>query len=289
MTQLVHTRNDLGAVLAQHSRVLIPTMGALHLGHKSLVDAAKVHAGELGDALVVMSIFVNPLQFEDANDLAAYPRDLVTDSALATEWGVDVIWAPSQADIYGGEPPAIEPELPSILSDSKLSDQLEGSARPGHFQGVLTAVSYLFDAVRPQAACFGEKDFQQLALVRLLAARFAPPIKIIAVPTSRDEWGMARASRLGRLSDSGLGRARVIPKALAAGVEAARAGSSPVGVKAAVIGELDVEPGLQPDYVEIVDEACLPVMKIGPARIVLAVEVGGVRIIDNQPIELKAI
>jgi pantoate--beta-alanine ligase len=142
---------------------------------------------------------------------------------------------------------------------------------------------------RPQAACFGEKDFQQLVLVRLLAARFAPPVKIIAVPTSRDEWGMARASRLGRLSDSGLGRARVIPKALAAGVEAARAGSSPVGVKAAVIGELDVEPGLQPDYVEIVDEACLPVTKIGPARIVLAVEVGGVRIIDNQPIELKAI
>ena len=285
----MHTREDLGLALSDNSRVLIPTMGALHLGHKALVDTAKTYAASHEGAVVVMSIFVNPLQFQDAKDLDAYPRDLVTDSALATEWGVDVIWAPTQTDIYGGEAPVSSAQLQTLLADSKSADMLEGASRPGHFLGVLTAVSHLFDAVAPQAACFGEKDFQQLALVRMLSSRLMPAVQIIAVPTSRDEWGMARASRLSRLDESGLSKARVVPLALAAGAQAAREGSTVTGVKAAVLGELDSMPGVRPEYVEIVDDSCLPINVMGPARIVLAVEVDGVRIIDNEAIELKAV
>lgn len=289
MTRLVHTRGDLASALANNSRVLIPTMGALHLGHKSLVESAKAYAANHDGALVVMSIFVNPLQFQDSHDLEAYPRDLVTDSALATEWGVDVIWAPSEADIYGGDAPVSQERLQTLLTGSQTADILEGASRPGHFLGVLTAVSCLFDAVRPQAACFGEKDFQQLVLVRMLASSLMPNVEILAVPTSRDEWGMARSSRLGRLDEGGSSKARVIPTALAAGVEAARDGSNAAGVKAAVLGELDAKPGVRPEYVEVVDDSCVPINAVGPARIVLAAQVDGVRIIDNQPIDLKAI
>lgn len=289
LTQLVHTRKELAEVLADHPRVLIPTMGALHLGHKALVAAAKNFVGGNTDAKVVMSIFVNPLQFDNPEDLGTYPDDLVTDSALATEWGVDVIWAPTTTDIYGGSSPGVPVGLPELLAQSELADVLEGAARPGHFQGVLTAVWHLFDAVKPQAAFFGEKDFQQLSLVRLLASDLSPGVEIVAVPTVRDEDGMALASRLSRLTQSQISHAHVVPRALAAGVAAAEQGSDARGVRAAVLGELDSEPNVHPEYVEVVDEWCLPAKFAGPARILLAVVVAGVRVIDNEPIELQAV
>ncbi len=264
-------------------------MGALHDGHRALVETAKHYADALEPtAQVVVSIFVNPLQFEDKADFANYPNDLIADTALATEWGADVIWAPGFDDIYGAGTSGAELQTLGIEA-GPLGQIYEGAGRPGHFDGVLQAVAHLFEAVKPVAAIFGEKDFQQLVLVRRLASQCRPPIEIVAVPTQRGSDGMALASRLIRLTKPARQLAQVVPQALAIGVAAAAQGSDTEGVIAAVLGELDTVAGVHPEYVVVVDEQLLAPTAPGPARILLAATIEGVRIIDNQPIELQVL
>lgn len=284
MTQLVHTQADLREALGAAPAVLVPTMGALHDGHRALIAAARDWAKAQGDhAKVVVSIFVNPFQFEDPADFENYPTDLITDTALATEWGADVIWAPSTDDIYG----LVKPE--GDLSAGALGEVFEGVGRPGHFDGVLKAVGHLFAVVKPRAAVFGEKDFQQLVLVRRLAAQQSPPVEILPVVTQRDLDGVALSSRLVRLSKLGRTAVQVIPKALACGAAAAQQGSTPEGVIAAVLGELDSVAEVHPEYVAVVDDTMAAPSRPGSARILIAVTIEGVRIIDNEPIELAAV
>lgn len=284
MTQLVHTQADLREALGAAPAVLVPTMGALHDGHRALIAAARDWAKAQGDhAKVVVSIFVNPFQFEDPADFENYPTDLITDTALATEWGADVIWAPSTDDIYG----LVKPE--GDLSAGALGEVFEGVGRPGHFDGVLKAVGHLFAVVKPRAAVFGEKDFQQLVLVRRLAAQQSPPVEILPVVTQRDLDGVALSSRLVRLSKLGRTAVQVIPKALACGAAAAQQGSTPHGVIAAVLGELDSVAEVHPEYVAVVDDTMAAPSRPGSARILIAVTIEGVRIIDNEPIELAAV
>lgn len=284
MTQLVHTQADLREALGAAPAVLVPTMGALHDGHRALIEAARDWAKAQGDhAKVVVSIFVNPFQFEDPADFENYPTDLITDTALATEWGADVIWAPSTDDIYG----LVKPE--GDLSAGALGEVFEGVGRPGHFDGVLKAVGHLFAVVKPRAAVFGEKDFQQLVLVRRLAAQQSPPVEILPVVTQRDLDGVALSSRLVRLSKLGRTAVQVIPKALACGAAAAQQGSTPEGVIAAVLGELDSVAEVHPEYVAVVDDTMAAPSRPGSARILIAVTIEGVRIIDNEPIELAAV
>jgi pantoate--beta-alanine ligase len=284
LTKLVRTKAELQEVLGQRGAVLVPTMGALHEGHRALIETAKRHADVLEPtAQVVVSIFVNPLQFEDQADFANYPDDLIADTALATEWGADVIWAPAFDDIYGAELQTLGTEA------GPLGQIYEGAGRPGHFDGVLQAVAHLFEAVKPFVAIFGEKDFQQLVLVRRLASQFRPPVEIVAVPTQRGADGMALASRLIRLTKPARQLAQAVPRALATGVAAAAQGSDAEGVVAAVLGELDSVTGLHPEYVVVVDEHLSAPTAPGPARILLAATIEGVRIIDNQPIELQVV
>lgn len=312
MTKLVQTREDLAEALGHSARVLVPTMGALHVGHRALIETARAFAMAITSSSAsfhkqtqtIVTIFVNPLQFEDPADFERYPNDLIADTALATEWGADIIWAPSFEDLFGDEqggkndPSTLEPANqaasgPSItqgdLKAGSLGEMFEGSARPKHFDGVLRAVAHLFAAVKPVAAAFGEKDFQQLVLVKRLAGQQHPPIEILAVPTERELDGLAVASRLVHLSQNARQQARVVPQALAIGVQAAAQGSNAQGVAAAVLGELDSVSAVHPDYVAIVDEFLMPPTKPGPARILLAATIEGVRIIDNQPIILKVI
>jgi len=291
MTSLVRNKDDLKAVLDGGTSVLVPTMGALHEGHRALIAKAREHALELAEGAitpkVVVSVFVNPLQFENPSDFEDYPADLITDTALATEWGADVIWAPSFDDVYGDSKQA-DPVQGDLVS-GELGEIFEGQGRPGHFDGVLKAVAHLFAAVKPKAAVFGEKDFQQLVLVRKLAAQQQPPIEIVAVPTQRDVAGVAFASRLSRLSQSGRELMPVIWQSLDAGAQAAKQGSNVAGVMAAVVGELDSVMEVRPDYVAVVNDELVTPTKPGAARILLAATVEGVRIIDNQPIELTVI
>lgn len=284
MTQLVHNQADLREALDEAPAVLVPTMGALHDGHRALIEVARDWAKAQGDhAKVVVSIFVNPFQFEDPADFENYPTDLITDTALATEWGADVIWAPATDDIYG----LVKPE--GDLRAGALGEVFEGVGRPGHFDGVLKAVGHLFAVVKPRAAVFGEKDFQQLVLVRRLAAQQSPPVEILPVVTQRDLDGVALSSRLVRLSKLGRTAVQAIPQALACGAAAAQQGSTPDGVIAAVLGELDSVAEVHPEYVAVVDDTMAAPSRPGSARILIAVTIEGVRIIDNEPIELAAV
>ena len=181
----------------------VPTMGALHAGHQSLIR----RACELADEVVV-SVFVNPLQFENKDDLAKYPSTPKNDSELASEAGATILWRPSYQSIYPGEL--------KKLSSGEIGRSFEGVHRPGHFDGVLTVVNRLFELSAPKYAIFGEKDFQQLFLIKEMAAKLHPEIEIIAAPTIRDNSGLALSSRNVRLSDKGLEGAQVISKVLRA-------------------------------------------------------------------------
>ena len=239
---------------------LVPTMGAFHAGHLSLFEAAR----EESDAVVV-SLFVNPAQFEPGNDLATYPRDEDRDRELAAEAGVDVLFAPRTEDVYPdgfGTWVDVEP----------LASMLEGEFRPGHFRGVATVCLKLFNIVRPQRAYFGQKDAQQAALVTQLVRDLDLETEIRVLPTVRDADGLALSSRNVRLSPEERGTALALPRALAAGAEAYRAGQDAV---AAARAQLD---GLEADYVELADFG-------GVRTLAAAVRVGETRLIDNVPLD----
>jgi pantoate--beta-alanine ligase len=241
----------------------VPTMGALHEGHASLFKIAK----ELNQN-VVASIFVNPLQFENKEDLAKYPRTPDRDIELAEASGVTHLWLPNQNEIY--------PSQPKVISAGQLGDIYEGAARKGHFDGVLTVVQRLFDLVKPAQAVFGEKDFQQLALVKTIAG----DIEIIQAPIIREADGLAASSRNIRLDEISREKSVVISKAL---ILASRADSLSDGRK--ILNEiLDSEDALTLDYAEIIDEVDFSkaIESTEKKRGIVAGWINGVRLLDNM-------
>jgi pantoate--beta-alanine ligase len=239
---------------------LVPTMGALHAGHLALIAAARAET----DAVAV-SIFVNPAQFDDAADLAAYPRDEERDLRVAADAGADLVFAPAAEELY---PDGFQ----TWVEVEEASRGLEGEARPGHFRGVATVCLKLFGLVRPDRAYFGQKDAQQLAVVRRLVRDLDLPLAIRAVPTVRDPDGLAVSSRNARLSDEERARALALPAALAAGAAAHRLGDDPVAATREALN------GLTPDYVGRLDLD-------GALVLAAAARVGPIRLLDNVLLE----
>jgi len=252
---------------------LVPTMGALHDGHLTLVRAARRH----GDRVVV-SIFVNPMQFNRRDDFDRYPRPIDDDLARCAEAGVDAVYAPNAAAMY--------PEgFQSAVDVAKLTEPLCGASRPGHFRGVTTVVTKLFHAVRPDAAVFGEKDFQQLAVIRRMTADLDFGIEIVGVPTIREADGLAMSSRNRLLSPAEREAARCVPKALEASTAlVARGETRATAVVDAATAVIAAESKARLEYAEARDPETLEVVEAvtGPTLLALAVWVGSVRLIDNR-------
>ncbi len=254
---------------------LVPTMGYLHEGHLSLVRKAKNRAD-----LVVMSIFVNPLQFAPGEDLSTYPRDLARDRTLAHESGVDVLFIPSAEEMY-----ATTPEI--TVAPGPVGTILEGAIRPTHFAGVLTVVCKLFAIVQPDVALFGRKDAQQAALVRFMARDLSLGVEIVTLPTVRDPDGLAMSSRNVYLDAPMRERALALPRALAAGVAAHRAGERGAGQVVAatyrVLAPEEAKGALTVEYINVVDpDTFLPNHAATPRSVlVAAIRVGPKRLIDN--------
>lgn len=280
MTRLVRTRDELAAARArlrdqagpEATVGLVPTMGALHAGHRALLDEARA-----GCAAVVASIFVNPMQFSQAGDLERYPRQLEQDLALCEQRGVDLVWAPEVEDIYPGGPAQV------WVTAGALAAQLEGPNRPGHFDGVLTVVTKLFAAVRPHRAYFGEKDYQQLILIRRMVRDLGHGVEVVSVPTVREPDGLALSSRNVLLSPSERARARFLSAALMAGRDAAGSGAEVLTAARQVLAGAE---GVDVDYLELRDPDLGPAPEAGPARLLVAARVGSVRLIDNVAVEL---
>jgi pantoate--beta-alanine ligase len=251
---------------------LVPTMGALHAGHASLIERAALDC----DAVVV-SVFVNPLQFGPGEDLDAYPRRLATDAVAAAGAGATLVFAPSREDMY--------PEgFCTTVHVGGLSETMEGAARPGHFDGVTTVVAKLFALSGRCRAYFGEKDFQQLQVIRRLARDLGLPVEVIACPTVREPDGLALSSRNAYLTPRHREAAPVLNRALRAGAAAVRSGvTDPVTIRSVMAGEVAAEPLASLDYAEVVDPDTLraPPEVGGPVRLLIAARLGGIRLIDN--------
>jgi pantoate--beta-alanine ligase len=254
-------------------RVLVPTMGALHKAHGEMVRIAREHAGHDGE--VVLSIFVNPLQFEPGSDYERYPRPETTDEEFCRKAGVDLLFRPSVTEMYADDRSV-------FVEESFLSNTLEGKSRPGHFRGVCTVVAKLFNILSADAALFGEKDFQQLAIVRRMVRDLDFKTDIIAVPTVREEDGLACSSRNQYLTPVERKQAAVLHKALRAAATAGKKSARDVvDLARKVIGEA---PLARIDYVEVVDLKTLqPAEIVRPnSLLVLAVFFGKTRLIDNM-------
>lgn len=255
----------------------VPTMGALHAGHAALIRRAR----ELSD-VVVLSIFVNPLQFADESDLAAYPRDEANDLVLAEGLGVDIAFLPTYDEIYpDGGARTIDP--------GPVAERMEGASRPGHFRGVATVVSRLFDAVGPCSAVFGEKDAQQVAVIRNMVRAHGMPVDIVVHPTVREGDGVAMSSRNALLTREQREAAGCLFLALTEAADMAKAGErDPRRLVAAMAREVGATPQARLDYGAIVDEDTFEeVAEISrPARAIIAAEFGDVRLIDTLALPL---
>ncbi|MGE4430004.1 MAG: pantoate--beta-alanine ligase [Sphingobium sp.] len=254
---------------------LVPTMGALHEGHMTLVRAARARADH-----VVASVFVNPRQFGANEDLAAYPRQEAQDAALLEAEGTAILWAPGVAEMY----PA---GFATNISVGGISEGLCGAARPGHFDGVATVVTKLFNQVRPDIALFGEKDYQQLAVIRRFTADLDQQVEIVGVPTARADDGLALSSRNAYLSADERARAAELPRAMRQGVARLEAGEDVETVLAGIRQAL-TQAGFGPiDYVELCDALSLePVRRLaGQARLLVAARLGKTRLIDNFAVD----
>jgi pantoate--beta-alanine ligase len=289
MTRIVHTRHDLSkARAALPGRVaVVPTMGALHEGHVALIKRAK----DVADSVIV-TVFVNPLQFGPNEDLDRYPRTLDADVAVCEAEGVDLVFAPAESELYPNGRERIVKVHPG--PDGEI---LEGASRPGFFTGVLTVVAKLFNLTRPDVACFGYKDFQQQALVKRLVRDLDLPIAIEAVPTVRDDDGLAKSSRNAYLSAAERSTALAIPRALRAAQDAAVA-CADEGVfdgqqlhdriRGAAAAVLDAEPGLETDYVALRSHVfSIPFVHANRAQVLIAARVGTTRLIDNAPVVVQ--
>jgi pantoate--beta-alanine ligase len=253
----------------------VPTMGALHEGHLSLIKRAR----ELGKKVLV-SVYVNPTQFESEADLTKYPKTLERDLELSAEAGADFLWTPTVAEIY---PEGLDNV--KLIPAGHIGDLYEGVARPNHFSGVLTVINRLFSIAKPRYAIFGEKDFQQLFLIRKFAQDNFPKIEIISGATIRDKHGIALSSRNSRLSDSEMEIAQVLPRAR---VKASQ--TSATKLRDELVAVLAAQPGFTLDYVAIVDpNTLLPVANDfqGQVQVLLAGWIGLVRLIDNFSYGLK--
>ncbi|MHA6623560.1 pantoate--beta-alanine ligase [Pseudonocardia sp. DLS-67] len=252
---------------------LVPTMGALHEGHRELIRHARRSPGAV---VPVVSIFVNPLQFAPGEDLARYPRPLEADLEACREEGVELVFLPGVADMY--------PEgADTTVVPGPRGERLEGGVRQGHFAGVLTVVAKLFHIVGPDLAFFGEKDFQQLVLVTKMARDLDFPLSVVGVPTVREPDGLALSSRNAYLSADDRRRAPVLQRALVAG--AAGSAGGPQAVLDAARAVLAEEPAVAVDYLELTDPDLGPDPREGRARLLVAARIGGTRLIDNVAVQ----
>jgi len=275
--QLVLLRSALVELRASGATIaLVPTMGALHAGHAALVDEARRAADR-----VVVSIFVNPLQFAPHEDLDRYPRRESADARMLDDLGCDILWMPAAEDMYGAG-------FTSRISVGGIADELEGAARPGHFDGVATVVAKLFNQVRPDIAVFGEKDYQQLAIIRQMIADLDLDLTIRAVPTQRDDDGLALSSRNAYLSEWERARAVALPRALGDAARAIGRGQQIEAVLAAARDALGTA-GFEPvDYVALRDAESLhpPGPGTTTLRLLAAAWMGRTRLIDNIAVEI---
>jgi pantoate--beta-alanine ligase len=288
-TVLAPTREELGRVLATRAAgrsgpvALVPTMGALHEGHQALVRRARAEAG---DGPVVVSVFVNPLQFGPGEDLDRYPRSLDADLEACAAAGADVVFAPAVEEMYPGGQPQV------TVDPGPLGSVLEGAVRPGHFGGVLTVVARLFGLVRPGVAVFGEKDYQQLVLIRRMVEDLCLRVRVVGVETVREADGLALSSRNRYLSTEERATAAVLSRALRAAQERA-----PYGVPAArwaAMKVLTTVPGGDGAYFAITDPELGDLVeefpdRPTPARALVAGRIGSTRLIDNLPLTLGGV
>jgi pantoate--beta-alanine ligase len=257
----------------------VPTMGALHEGHLALVKEAR----QMCD-IVIASIFVNPAQFNEQKDFDKYPRDLTSDAALLTEYQVDYIFAPDAEEIY-------PTGFSTYVYVENLTETLEGASRPGHFRGVATVVTILFNTIRPDFAFFGQKDAQQVAVIKRLAIDLGFDTEIVVVPIVREESGLAMSSRNSLLSEEERQKASIIYKGLRQAKIAARDGERNAAILAEIVRKtIEIEPLAAVDYVAVVDNETLePVEKVGENAVLIAVAArfGRVRLIDNTVLNRK--
>jgi pantoate--beta-alanine ligase len=277
LTQVLRTRAELRGALSKAQRPigLVPTMGWLHDGHRSLMQRARAE-----NATTVVTIFVNPRQFNDASDYTRYPRDEPRDLAICEDEAVDIVFAPPVEEVY---PPGFD----TVVSVGAISRPLEGAARPGHFDGVATVVAILFGLVGAERAYFGQKDAQQVMVIRRMAIDLALPTDVIACPTVREPDGLARSSRNVHLSRDERTAAPVLRRALLAARQAWERGErSADELRAVMSDELSSEPLAQPEYVSVADASTLDeLQRVDVAALLsLAVRIGTTRLIDNEPL-----
>ncbi|HET7683031.1 MAG TPA: pantoate--beta-alanine ligase [Marmoricola sp.] len=284
---LARTREELQRVLDERSAsgpgarrrlALVPTMGALHAGHAALMAQARRAIGPGG--LVVVSVFVNPMQFGAGEDLDRYPRTLPADLELCAGQGVDVVFAPTVDDVYPGGEPQV------TVDPGPLGEVLEGASRPTHFRGVLTVVAKLFGLVRPDVAVFGEKDYQQLVLIRRMVADLCLGTEVVGAGIVRDPDGLALSSRNRYLDAEERQHALGLVHTLLAGRGAAPQGAE--GVLASARAELRRSTGVDLDYLELTGPDLGPAPQHGSARLLIAARVGKTRLIDNVAVDLGA-
>ncbi|MFG1858777.1 pantoate--beta-alanine ligase [Actinomadura geliboluensis] len=276
---IARTREELAAVRARIEGTLafVPTMGALHEGHLSLMREARRNADK-----VAVSIFVNPLQFGPGEDFDRYPRTFEADVEACAAEGVDLVFAPTRDVMYPDEPQV-------TIKSGPMGEVVEGAARPGHFDGMLTVVLKLLNLVRPDAAVFGEKDAQQLAMIRRMVADLNVPVRIVGAPTVREPDGLALSSRNRYLSEPERRTAFALSRALRAGADAADDGPDAVlrAAGAVLDGAAAADPPLALDYLVLVDPATFtPAAGGGPAVLAVAGRVGATHLIDNVHLQL---
>ena len=271
---LIHSTSEFSAwrkSIANQTVAFVPTMGALHNGHHSLI----VHAAQQCD-LVVVSIFVNAMQFGDADDYNKYPRSEQSDYLASVASGANIVFAPQQQDLFPSD-------FDKYLTPSPLANNYEGKHRPGHFAGVVTVVHRLFDIVQPNVAIFGAKDFQQVAVIRAMSNELHPTVRIVSLETVRDTDGLALSSRNARLSTRSRLQAEVIPRALQAIANLHAQGETRSHVlKSEALKNFGAEPNMHVEYLEIVQQNTLDTVDEARNAVVLfAGVIDGVRLIDN--------
>lgn len=276
---VVRTVGDLrGAVLPGHRRAVVMTMGALHDGHAELVREARRRVGP--DGTVIVTVFVNPTQFGADEDFAAYPRTLEDDVVVAGEAGADLVFAPDAVEVYGPAGGFVDASV--TVDPGPLGEILEGASRPGHFRGVLTVVAKLMGMTSPDIALFGEKDYQQLTLIRRMVQDLSMPVEVLGVPTVRESDGLARSSRNRYLDEEQRAVAALIPRAL----EAAAAQTTADAAVAAGMGVLAQDPRIVVDYLVVTDPQLGPAPARGEGRVLVAAKVGTTRLLDNRSVRM---
>ncbi|WP_370420479.1 pantoate--beta-alanine ligase [Streptomyces sp. QH1-20] len=284
-TRIPRTAEELHALPREGRRAVVMTMGALHEGHATLIRSARELVGPAGQ--VVVTVFVNPLQFGAGEDLDRYPRTLDADVELAGRAGADAVFAPAVEEVYPGGEPQVR------ITAGPMGERLEGASRPGHFDGMLTVVAKLLHLTGPDVALFGQKDAQQLALIRRMARDLNFPVEIVGVPTVREDDHLALSSRNRYLSEADRATALELSRALLTGAEAVEAG--PAAVRDAARAVLDraarSQPPLLLDYLALVDPSDfteVPDDHTGETVLAVAARVGTTRLIDNIPLYLGA-